>query len=79
MVSICDGCQEFFNKELTVINAKKWKESLCDIPMAQTFICRKFDCVYNFESMCIEYQFCDECLSSQDIIDKIFEEFASPA
>ena len=78
MISLCDGCQEFFfDKKLTVISAKQWKVSLCDIPMAQSFACKKFDCMYNVEGICIEYQFCDECLSSQDIVDKTFEEFAS--
>ena len=77
MLSLCDGCQRFFRKKLTVINAKQWKESFCNIPKAQSSTCRKLDCVYNVEGSCIEYQFCDQCLSSQKVIDRIFQKFAS--
>ncbi len=75
MISPCDGCQRIFAVELTVINAKQWKPSICDTPAAESSACRKLDCVCNIEGMCIDFQFCNECLSSQEIIGKAFEEW----
>jgi len=72
MLSLCDGCERVCTEKLTVVNAKKWKPSICDTPTVE---CKNLDCVCHIEGICIEYQFCDECLSSQEIINKTFEEF----
>lgn len=77
MLSLCDGCQCFFGNNLTVVSAKEWKGSLCNIPTAQSYACKKLDCMYNVEGSCIEYQFCGQCLSSQEVIDRTFQKFAS--
>jgi len=75
MLSPCDGCQRVFAEKLTLVNAKKWKPSICDTPTSEWQECKNLDCACNIEGICIDYQFCDECLSSQEIIDKTFEEF----
>ena len=75
MLSLCDGCERVFTEKLTLVNAKKWKPSICDAPTVKWQECKNLDCVCHIEGICIEYQFCDECLSSQEIIDKTFEEF----
>ena len=75
MLSPCDGCQRVFTENLTLVNAKKWKPSICDTPTLEWQECKNLNCVCNIEGICIEYQFCDACLSSQEIVDKTFEEF----
>jgi hypothetical protein len=75
MLSPCDGCERVFRKELSLVTAKEWKPSLCDVSVADAPTCKKRDCPYNIEGGCIEYQFCDSCSSSQEVLDRIFVAF----
>ena len=75
MLSPCDGCERIFTRELTLVTAKEWKPSLCAIPAAESPACKKFDCHYNIEGGCLDYQFCEICLSSQKTIDRTFGAF----
>ena len=75
MISPCDGCQRIFSKKLTLLTAKEWKPSICDTPAELAHACANLDCDYNFEHMCIDFQFCDHCLSSRGIINRTFGEF----
>jgi len=77
MLSPCDGCERVFTKELTLVTAKEWKPSLCDVSVADAPTCKRFDCRYNIEGGCIEYQFCDSCLPSQEALDRTFVAFTA--
>jgi len=75
MFSPCDGCERVFTRKLAPVNAKEWKPTYCDVPAAESPTCKEFDCVYNIEDGCVEFQFCESCLSSQVTIDKTFASF----
>ena len=32
MLHLCDGYERVFTEKLTLVNAKKWKPSICDTP-----------------------------------------------
>jgi len=75
MLSPCDGCERIFTKKLTLVTAKQWNPSLCDMSIADSPACKRFDCRYNIEGGCFEYQFCEGCLSSQEVLDRTFAAF----
>jgi hypothetical protein len=77
MLSPCDECQRVFAKKLTLVTAKEWQPSLCNVSIAESPVCKRFDCRYNIEGGCADYQFCDSCLASQEIIEKTFLGFLS--
>jgi hypothetical protein len=75
MLSPCDGCERVFTTKLTLVTAKEWKPSLCDVSVAEAPACKRFDCPYNIEGGCNEFQFCDSCLASQETINRTFATF----
>ncbi|MGO8748617.1 MAG: hypothetical protein ACLQNE_21820 [Thermoguttaceae bacterium] len=75
MLSACDGCERIIAKRLTLVTAKQWRPSLCDTAIADAPVCKRFDCRYNIEDGCIDYQFCDSCLSSPEVLDRTFVAF----
>ena len=77
MISPCDGCERVFPTKLTLVTAKEWKPSLCDVPIAEAPACQRFDCPYNIEGGCIEFQFCDSCLSLPETINRTFAAFSA--
>jgi hypothetical protein len=77
MLSPCDGCERVFATKLTLVTAKEWKPSLCAVPSAESPACKVCDCSYNIEGGCIEFQFCENCLSSQETIDRTFAAFSA--
>ena len=77
MFSPCDGCEKIFATELTLVTAKQWKTSLCDTSVTDAPTCEKFDCRYNIEGGCVEYQFCDMCLSCREVLERTFGAFSA--
>ena len=75
MISPCDGCQRIFTEDLTLVTAKEWRPSLCNVSAAGSAACKEFECHYNIEGGCTDFQFCDSCLESQEIIDRTFLDF----
>ena len=75
MFSPCDGCEKIFRTELTLVTAKQWKPTLCNTSVADAPACKRLDCQYNIEGGCIEYQFCDRCLSCREVVDRTFATF----
>jgi hypothetical protein len=74
MISLCDGCGCIFITNLKTINAKVWNPRLCDIPVEESEVCSVIRCRYNIEGeCCIEFQFCDDCLSDRSILDNRFK------
>ena len=75
MNSLCDGCDGIFDVKLTRVNAKEWKPSLCKVPLKKSETCCNIDCDYNLEAeCCMEYQFCQDCVSNNQTVDAIFME-----
>ena len=76
MVSLCDGCERFFEGELKRFNAKKLKPSICNVPYEESESCGNIECYYNLEAeCCVDFQFCEKCFSNKQVIDATFVSF----
>lgn len=75
MAAICDGYKKFVNSEVTTLNAKSWNPGICDVAVESSWQCANAECKYSiWGECCLEYQFCPDCLSDQEILRKTFEE-----
>ncbi|SEH04813.1 hypothetical protein [Candidatus Venteria ishoeyi] len=72
----CDGCNQIYQGEPIVINAKQWNENICDGPFQTEFEdCIKFNCQYNIEGMCVEFHFCKFCSIDKKTLNELFANF----
>ncbi len=70
---VCDGCGEFFNYKLKIINAKMWRSEVCDRSLKWSYECKRYGCKFRMEDEgCMEFQFCSSCLKKQSLLDRNF-------
>ena len=78
MIAPCDGCYRIFNHLLTTINAKDWKPKVCNVSVDKSRHCSNARCDYSIAGeCCVEFQFCDDCLKNNTLINKLFIEYAN--
>jgi hypothetical protein len=79
MISICDGCGEFFPKKLNHVIAKQLPQVTCDTPEEEAHMCLNSDCIYQFNEDdyygCTDFIFCDKCLSDSKIVEEVLENY----
>ena len=78
MFAPCDGCYRVFGHPLKTINAKNWKPDVCNVPVDKSFDCGNAWCDFSIVGeCCVEFQFCDDCLNNNALINKLFIEYAN--
>jgi len=74
----CDGCHRAFSHSLKTINAKGWKPNVCDVSINNSYNCSNASCEFSIDGeCCVEFQFCDDCLSNKAIVNKLFIKYAN--